>query len=232
MSLHIGARPGEIAETVLISGDPLRAKNIAESMFTDFICYNEVRGMLGFTGYYQGKKVSVQGTGMGIPSTAIYLHELVHAYGVKRIIRVGTCGAIQPDLELGQLILADAAFTDSGTNLIYFNDQIYAPRATERLLHRARLTAQDLKIPAKVGLVYSTDTFYSDDANRWDKWIAKGVLAVEMETSILYTLAQKYNFEALSVLSVSDNIITNKLTTAAEREHASMDMMKLALEIA
>jgi purine-nucleoside phosphorylase len=232
MSLHIGAQPNEIAETVLISGDPLRARYIAEKMLTDVICYNEVRGMLGFTGWYKGKRVSVQGTGMGIPSTAIYVHELIHFYGVKKIIRVGTCGAIQPALKLGQLILAEAAYTDSTTNLMYFNSPDFAPRASGNLLEQARDTALKLSIPAVEGLVFSTDTFYNEDANRWDKWIDKGVLAVEMETSIIYTLALKNNVEALSILSVSDNIITNEMTTAGEREHASLDMMRLALEIA
>lgn len=232
MSLHIGAQPKEIAATVLISGDPLRARFIAESMLTEVHCYNEVRGMLGFTGFYEGKRVSVQGTGMGIPSTAIYLHELIHEYGVKKIIRIGTCGAIQPELELGQLILAEAAYTDSATNLHYFNGMDSAPKATASLLKLAQDAAERLHIPALQGPVFSTDMFYTEEANRWDKWIKQGVLAVEMETSILYTLAARNNIEALSVLSVSDNIITQKLTTAQEREHAGQDLMKLVLEIA
>ncbi|MDX5346846.1 MAG: purine-nucleoside phosphorylase [Hymenobacteraceae bacterium] len=232
MSVHIGAKPNEIAKTVLISGDPLRAKHIAEKMLTDVICYNEVRGMLGFTGLYNGKKVSVQGTGMGIPSTAIYLHELINDYGVEKVIRVGTCGGLQPDLALGQLILAEAAFTDSGTNLLFNKSADFVPEASTAMLHQAQEKAKQLGIAAITGKIFSTDIFYSDEVNRWEKWISKGVLAVEMETSIIYTMAAKYNIEALSILSVSDNVITQKQTTAAEREAASLDIMKLALEIA
>jgi purine-nucleoside phosphorylase len=232
MSLHIAASPGEIAETVLISGDPLRARNIAETMLTDVTCYNQVRGMLGFTGFYKGKRVSVQGTGMGIPSTAIYVHEFIHSYGVKKIIRVGTCGALQPELELGQLILAEAAFTDSATLQLFFPDPAMAAPAPGRLLEQAKAMAQQLQIPATTGPVFTSDMFYSEAADRWDPWIKKGVLAVEMETSILYSLAAQNRLEALTILSVSDNIITEKLTTAQEREHASAEMMKLALELA
>ncbi|MFC5271207.1 purine-nucleoside phosphorylase [Adhaeribacter terreus] len=232
MSLHIGAKPGEIAETVLISGDPIRARNIAENMLSDAICFNEVRGMLGFTGFYKGKCISVMGTGMGIPSTAIYVHEFIHSYGVKKIIRVGTCGAIQPELELGQLILAEAAYTDSATHRLYYQDPDLAVPAHAQLLEQAKETAVRLQIQVRIGPIFTSDIFYSEDANRWDHWIKKGVLAVEMETSILYSLAARNQIEALTLLSVSDNIITEKLTTAQEREHASREMMHLALEIA
>ena len=232
MSLHIGAQPNEIAETVLICGDPIRARNIAETMLSEVICYNQVRGMLGFTGFYNGKRVSVQGTGMGIPSTAIYVHELIHEYNVKKIMRIGTCGAIQPSLELNQLILAEAAYTDSATNLMFNKAQDFAPEASQELLNSAIETARQYHIPAIAGRIFTTDSFYHDDEKRWDKYIAQDVLAVEMETSILYNLAAKYNIQALSILSVSDNIVTQAYTTASEREHASQDMMKLALEIA
>jgi purine-nucleoside phosphorylase len=231
MSLHIGAKPNEIAETVLISGDPLRAKYVAEKMLSDVICYNEVRGMLGYTGIYNGKRVSVQGTGMGIPSTAIYIHELIHDYGVKRIIRIGTCGALQDSLDLGQLILADSAFTDSNTQMMHFDTMDVAAKASSNLLKQARETAVKLSLPVVEGMIFSTDTFYSEDQNRWDGWINRGTLGIEMESSILYTLASKNNVEALSILSVSDNLITEKFSSAKEREEASMDMMKLALEI-
>ena len=231
MSLHIGAKPNEIAETVLISGDPLRAKYIAEKMLSDVFCYNEVRGMLGFTGIYQGKRVSVQGTGMGIPSTAIYLHELIQEYEVKKIIRVGTCGALQASLKIGQLILADSAYTDSSTQMIHFNSMDFAPKADKDLLKQARETALRHKISVMEGTVFSTDSFYNDDVNRYDIWIKRGVLGVEMESSILYTLGAKNKVQALSILTVSDNLITKEFNSAKEREEATTEMMKLALEI-
>lgn len=232
MSLHIGAKPNEIAETVLISGDPLRAKYVAKKMLSDISCYNEIRGMLGYTGMYNGKRVSVQGTGMGIPSTAIYVHELIHDYNVKKIIRIGTCGALQALLKVGQLILADAAYTDSYTNMMHFNTMDFAPKADENLLKQAREKALIHGIPVMEGTVFSTDTFYCEDVNRWDTWIKRGVLAIEMESSILYTLAFKNKVQALSILMVSDNLLTKEVASAKEREQASMEMMKLALEIA
>jgi len=231
MSPHIGAKPNEIAETVLISGDPLRAKYVAEKMLSDVFCYNEVRGMLGYTGMYNGKRVSVQGTGMGIPSTAIYVHELIHNYGVKKIIRIGTCGALQASLKVGQLILADAAYTDSNTQMMHYHLMDFAPKADDNLLKQARETALKYGISAIEGTVFSTDAFYSEDANRWDSWIKRGILGVEMESSILYTLAFKNKVQALSILTISDNLITEEFASAKEREHASMEMMKLSLEI-
>lgn len=231
MSLHIGAKHNEIAETVLISGDPLRAKYIAEKMLTDVFCYNEVRGMLGFTGMYQGRRVSVQGTGMGIPSTAIYLHELIHDYGVKKVIRIGTCGALKASLKVGQLILADAAYTDSNTHMTHFTSMDFAPKAHKDLLKQARETAMLLGISAMETTIFSTDAFYSEDVNRWDTWIERGVQCIEMESSILYTLAAKNKVKALSILTVSDNLITKEFSSAKEREQATTEMMKLALEI-
>ncbi len=232
MSIHIAGTPEEIAPTVLIAGDPLRARYVAHKMLTAVICYSEIRGMLGFTGTYAGRRVSVQGTGIGIPSTAIYVHELIHDYGVKKIIRIGTCGALQPELKLGQLILAESAYTDSNTELVHFKTRGVAPKADEELLHQARQKADLLSIPFIQGQIFSTDTFYSEDKSRWNDWISRGVLAIEMETSILYTLAYESNVKAISILAVSDNIITKKFSPAKEREEISADMMKLALEIA
>lgn len=227
MSIHIGAAPGQIASTVLIAGDPLRAKYVAEKMLSDVICYSQIRGMLGFTGCYAGARVSIQGTGIGIPSTAIYVHELIHDYGVKKIIRIGTCGALRPELELDQLIVAESAYTDSSTK------SIHAPsKANEELLRQAVQKARLLSIPLIQGRIFSTDTFYSEDKNRWDEWIARGVLAIEMETSILYSLASENKVKALSLLAVSDNIVTKKFSSAKEREEITTDLMKLALEIA
>ena len=232
MSIHIRANPGDIAETVLISGDPLRAKFVAEKMLTDVFCYTEIRGMLGFTGIYKDKRVSVQGTGIGIPSTAIYLHELIHAYGVKKIIRIGTCGALQPYLQLDQLILASGAYTDSCTHLLYMDDMNKEVTADESLLQLAREVAGQHRISVIEGTVFSTDIFYHDDTHRYDVWKQRGVLAVEMESSIIYAMAMKYKIKALSILSVSDNIITHTEQTATDRQEASMQQMELALEIA
>lgn len=231
MSLHIQAAADEIAETVLIAGDPLRAKYIAGKILTDVFCYNELRGMLGYTGMYNGKRVSIQGTGMGIPSTAIYVHELIHDYGTKRIIRIGTCGAIQSHLKLGQIILAEAAYTDSNTHLLHHDTLDVTPTADAGLLELAKKIAEQHAIETQQGIVFSTDTFYGD-IHRWDPWIQRGLLGIEMETSILYTLAAKYNVEALSILTVSDNLITKESSSAKEREEISIHMSKLALEIA
>lgn len=232
MSLHIGASAGQIAETVLISGDPIRAKFIAGKILTDVVCYNELRGMLGFTGTYNGKRVSVQGTGMGIPSTAIYVHELIHEHGVKKIIRIGTCGAIQSNIKLGALILAEAAFTDSNTNLIYHQTMDSPSLAGAAILKQAKEVAAKNAINIEQGTIFSTDTFYGLEENRWDKWIQRRLLGVEMETSILYAMANHYKIQALSILTVSDNIITKEFSTSKSREEVSQQMIQLALEIA
>ena len=231
MSLHINATAGEIAETVIISGDPLRMKYIADNMLRNVLCFNQWRGMLGLTGMYNGKLVSLLGTGMGIPSTAIYVHELIHEYGVKRIIRVGTCGAIQPYLRLGDVILCEAAYTDSNTHLLYHDTIDYASIANEALLIQAKKIAAKLSIETKQGIVFSTDTFYGD-ISRWKPWIKRGLLAIDMETSILYSLAGKNDVQALSILMVSDNLITNEAFSSTEREKINLHVPQLALEIA
>ena len=232
MSVHIGAKVGDIAQTVLISGDPLRAKHVSETLLEKPTCYNEVRGMLGYTGTYKGKNVSIQGTGMGIPSTSIYVNELIAEYGVKNIIRVGTCGAIQKDIELGQVILAMGASSDSNINKIHFDGMDYAPAADFEFLLNAYKVAQSLNLSPLVGSIFSTDNFYGHDSNRWNVWAEHGVLGVEMETSILYTIAARSGVKALSILTVSDNIITGKFSSSKDRESKFMDMMKIALEIA
>lgn len=231
MSVHIGAKAGDIADTVLISGDPLRAKHAASTFLEKVTCYNEVRGMLGYTGYYKGKRVSIQGTGMGIPSTSIYVTELISEFKVKNIIRVGTCGAIRGDVELGQVIIAISASTDSSTNRIHFKGMDYAATADFKLLTEAYKVAEQLKMNPIVSNVFSTDTFYSNEKNRWDVWAEAGVVGVEMETSILYTIAARSHVKALSLLTVSDNIVTGKFSSSNDREVKYMDMMKVALEI-
>lgn len=232
MSLHIGASKGDIAETVLIPGDPLRAKFVAENLLEKAICYNEVRGMLGFTGAYKGKRISIQGTGMGIPSTSIYVNELISEYGVKNIMRVGTCGSIKKEIKLGEVILALSASSDSSVNRIQFDGMDFAPTADFSLLQKAWQAAQSLNIKVHVGGVFSTDTFYSNQPGRWDLWAAHGILGAEMETAILYTLAAKFNVKAVTILTVSDNIITGEFATAKEREQSFMDMMRIAMEAA
>ncbi len=232
MSTHIGAKEGAIAETILLPGDPLRAKYVAENFLEGAVCYNEVRGMYGFTGTYHGRKVSVQGTGMGIPSISIYATELISMYGVKRLIRVGSCGGMRPDLKLRDIIMATAASTDSSFNRLKFNGSDYAPAASFTLLKKAWEASEKLSIPVKVGTVLSTDTFYGDDPEFWKVWAAYGVLAAEMETAALYTIAAKFGAEALALLTVSDNIVTGEQTSSEEREKTFMNMMKIALELA
>lgn len=231
-SIHIEAAVGDIAETILLPGDPLRAKHVAENLLEDAVCYNKVRGMYGFTGTYEGKRVSIQGTGMGMGSTAIYVNELIHTYGVKNLIRVGTCGALQQELTLGQVILAMSASGDSGANIAYFNGMHYAATADFDLLRAAYEAAEKMGIPTLQGSIFSTNTFYDDDPERWTIWQKHGILGVEMETQILFTLAKRYKAKALSILTVSDNIITGLAAGAKEREQSYMDMMKIALALA
>lgn len=231
MSIHIGAKDGEIAETILLPGDPLRAKFIAESMLEDVITYNEVRGMYGFTGTYKGKKVSVQGTGMGLPSISIYVDELINSYGVKNLIRVGTCGSLQEDVKIRDVILAMSASTDSSINKIRFNGRDYAPTASFELLKRAYDIAEERDISVKVGNIFTSDTFYHDDPNAWKIWAKFGALAVEMETAALYTLAAKYHVNALTLLTVSDSLITGEETTSQERQETFTKMIEIALDL-
>jgi len=232
LSIHIGAKEGEIANTVLLPGDPLRAKFIAETFLENPTLYNEVRGMYGYTGTYKGKKVSVQGSGMGVPSISIYVNELINSYGVKNLIRVGTCGSLQEDVKIRDVILAMSASTDSSINRIRFNGQDYAPTASFDLLKKAYDQAQKMNINPKVGNVLTADTFYNDDPDSWKLWAKFGVLVVEMETAALYTLAAKYNVNALTLLTVSDSLVTREETSAEERQLTFTKMMEIALEIA
>jgi purine-nucleoside phosphorylase len=230
MSVHIRAKQGEIAENILLPGDPLRAKYIAETFLEDATCYNEVRGMLGYTGTYKGKKVSVQGTGMGIPSISIYVNELIREYGVKNLIRVGSCGAIQKDMHVRDVVLAMTASTDSNMNRLAFSGIDYAPCANFDLLHKAYQIGSQQGINIKAGNVLSADVFYRDNMDLVKKLGDYGVMAVEMETTALYTLAAKYDAKALSILTVSDHIFTGEDTTAEERQTTFNDMAVIALE--
>lgn len=232
MSIHINAPAGAIAETVLLPGDPLRAKYIAEKYLEDATCYNEVRGMLGFTGMYKGRRLSVQGSGMGIPSIAIYVSELISEYGVKNLMRVGTCGAMQAHIRIRDLVLAQSASTDSSFNRHVFGGWDYAPTADFRMLRNAYERAVAHGLEPHVGNILSTDVFYREDATVTDLLTKHGVLAVEMETTALYTLAAKHRVNALTILTVSDHLITGEATTAEERQTSFHSMMEVALETA
>jgi purine-nucleoside phosphorylase len=231
VSLHISAKQGQIAPTLLLPGDPLRAKYIAETMLSDVILFNEIRGMLGYTGLYNTKRVSVMGTGIGIPSLAIYVNELVTEYQVKTLIRVGTCGALQPYLKVGDIVLAMTASTDSGTNRLRFQGQDFSPAASFDLLLRAFQAAKERGIKVTVGGVFSGDAFYNQP-EWWRKWAAHGVLACEMETSGLYTLAARLKADALSILTVSDSLVTGESSTPRQRERDFPQMAEIALQIA
>jgi len=231
LSIHIGAKKGEIASTVLMPGDPMRAKHIAETMLEEVFCFNEVRGMLGFTGRYKDKRISVMGSGMGIPTLSINVNDLATGYEVKTIIRVGTCGALQPYLKVGDVVLAMSSSTNSHINRLRFNGMDYAPTASFELLLKAYEFAIENGIEVYVGGMFASDTFYNDDPDWWKKWAAFGVLVVEMESAGLYTLAAKFKIEALSVLTVSDCLGTGEASTAQQREQGFTQMAEIALEI-
>jgi len=232
MSIHIAAKEGEIAEAVLLPGDPLRAKFVAENFLKDAVQYTGVRNILGFTGTYKGKRVSVQGTGMGIPSISIYANELFRDYGVKRAIRIGTAGSINKDVKIRDLVLAMSACTDSGTNNIRFGGRNYAPTAAFSLLKTAWDVAASKGWQPKTGPIVSTDIFYAENPDEWKLWAKYGCLAMEMECAELYTLAAKYGREALCILTISDSLITGEQTSAEERQTAFTRMMETALETA
>ena len=231
MSTHIGAKQGEIADKILLPGDPLRAKYIAENFLENPVCYNEVRGMLGYTGTYKGEKVSVQGTGMGVPSISIYINELMQEYGVQKLVRVGTCGALQKDVKVRDVILAQGSTSDSQMNRMTFGGIDYAPIADFDLLKKAYDTGVEKGLKLRVGNVFTSDSFYRDNAlDLFNKLADYQVLGVEMETTALYALAAKYNRQALSALTISDHILTGEETTAEERQTTFNDMIVVALD--
>ena len=232
MSIHIAAKNGEIAETILLPGDPLRAKFIAENYLENAKQYTDVRNILGFTGTYKGKPVSVQGTGMGIPSISIYIHELFRDYGVKRAIRIGTAGAIQSNLKVRDIVLAMSASTDSAANTHRFGSRNFAPTASWNLIETAWNKAKAKGIEPAAGNVVSVDLFYTDDPDEWKLWARYGSLALEMETAELYTVAAKFGREALAILTISDHLVTGEQTTSEERQTAFTRMMEVALETA
>ncbi len=232
MSTHIGAKAGEIASTVLMPGDPRRAKYIAETYLDDPICYSDVRNMLGYTGTYRGKRLSIQGSGMGIPSLAIYTTELIKEYGVKTIYRVGSCGGMNPKVKIRDIILGEAGTTDSSIIANTFGSGMYySPIADFKLLDSAYHTAQEMGVQTKVGNIFAADRFYNDELDL-QKLIDYGVLATEMETSGLYLLAAKYHIRALTILTVSDHLLTGEALSAQDRETSFDEMAKLSLETA
>lgn len=229
MSTHINAPEGAIADSVLLPGDPLRAKFIAENFLEDAKCYNEVRGMYGYTGYYKGHRVSVQGTGMGQPSLSIYVQELFQFYNVKKAIRIGTCGSIREGVNVRDVILANGACTDSALQTQRFGSMHYSPVPDFELLETAYIKSKELGLKTVVAPCVSSDRFYDENEN-WKLWKRYGAAGIEMEAAELYTLAAEFNRKALAVLTVSDNILTGEQTTAEERQTTFKNMMILALE--
>lgn len=229
---HISAKKGEIAETILLPGDPLRAKFIADTYLEDVIQFNGVRNMLGYTGYYKGKRISVMGTGMGIPSIGIYSYELIHFYDVKNLIRVGSCGAYAEELELYDIILGMGACSNSNYAHHYELPGTFSAIASWNLLYKAKQIADEKGIEIHVGNILSSDVFYNANPNVYKKWADMGVLAVEMEAYGLYLNAAAAGVNALTILTVSDSLVTKLETTSDERETAFTKMMEIALELA
>lgn len=232
MSIHIEAKAGDIAETVLLPGDPLRAKWMAETFLENVICYNTVRGMYGYTGTYKGKRISVQGTGMGVPSISIYANELIMSYGVKNLIRVGTAGSYQEYIKIRDIVIAMAASTNSSINKNRFNGMDFAPTADFELFLRAVKIAEEKGIKVKAGNILTSDEFYQDNFESYKHWAKFGVLAVEMETAGLYTVAAKHGVKALTILTISDSLVApDNDTTAEERQTTFKEMIEIALDI-
>ncbi|MFR4287020.1 MAG: purine-nucleoside phosphorylase [Enterococcus italicus] len=230
MSVHIEAKKGEIADKILLPGDPLRAKYIAETFLENPVCYNQVRGMLGYTGTYKGERVSVQGTGMGMPSASIYAQELIQSYGVKKLIRVGTCGAISKDVHVRDLVIAQGAVTSSSMVQKNFSSFHFAPIADFQLLKTAYELATASGVTTHVGNILSEDTFYKDDMTETLQLAELGVMGVEMEAAALYYLGAKFHVQTLAICTVSDHIVTGEETTAAERQTTFNDMITIGLE--
>ena len=232
MTTHIGAQKGDIAPTVLMPGDPYRAKWAAETFLTDARCINEVRGMLGFTGTWQGHPVTIQGSGMGMPSLSIYVNELISEYDVQSLIRIGSCGAMQKNIQVRDVILAMTASTLSTPSSGIFKELNFAPCADYGLLSAAHAAATSQNVRTHVGGIYSSDVFYDERPDLNEQMIRHGILGVEMEAAELYNLAARHRRRALAVLTVSDHLITNEALPSQDRERSFGDMVKIALEAA
>lgn len=228
---HIGAREGEIADRVIMAGDPLRAKFMAERFLENPVQYNAVRGMLGFTGTYKGKRVSVQGHGMGMPSIGIYSYELFNFYGVKRIIRTGSAGSINAGVKMGDVVIGMGSCTDSNYASQYGLPGTFAPIADFGLVRAAVEKAEELGVRYKVGNILASDFFYGDDADSWKQWQKMGVLAVEMEAAALYMNAARCGGEALCICTISDSLVTGEACSAEERQTSFTNMMDIAFGI-
>lgn len=229
---HNSASPGDIAKTVLLPGDPLRAKYIAETYMQDVVCFNSVRNMLGFTGTYEGKRISVMGSGMGMPSMGIYSYELYDMYGVDNIIRIGSIGGISDDVKIRDIIIAQGSSTNSNYASQYKLPGTYAPISDFGLLRRAVETAEREGIKVVVGNVLSSDTFYTDSSSDNDLWKKMNILGVEMESAALYMNAARLGKKALAIFTVSDHLYTGESLSAIDRQESFNDMMKIALEMA
>lgn len=227
---HLSAHMGDIADVVLLPGDPLRAEFIAENFLTDVTCHNRVRNMLGFTGTWNGIRVSVQGTGMGVPSISIYATELFRFYGVKTAIRIGSCGALQPNISLGDVVLAMSAHATSSVNRRYFEGIDFAPTANFELLSAAVTAAGNAGIASHVGSILTSDSFYDENEKLFDLTAKHGTLAVEMECSALYTLAARHGARAMCMATVSDHLLRSEVMTSEQRQTGFTAMVAMALE--
>jgi purine-nucleoside phosphorylase len=232
MTVHIGAKPGEIAETVLMPGDPYRAKWAANTFLDDVKLVNEVRGMLGFTGTWNGHPVTIHGSGMGMPSLSIYVNELIKDYGAKTLIRIGSCGGMQPQVKVRDVIIAMSATSISTPSRGIFKEINFAPTADWSLLNAAVKAAEAKDAPTHVGGIYSSDVFYDERPDLTEQMTRHGILGVEMEAAELYTLAARYNTRALAVLTVSDHLQTGEALPSEDRERSFADMVEIALAAA
>lgn len=232
MTIHIGAKPGEIAETVLMPGDPYRAKWAAETFLKDARLVNEVRGMLGFTGTWQGHPVTIQGSGMGMPSLSIYVNELIRDHNAQTLIRIGSCGGMQPAVGIHDVIIAMTASTITSPSSGIFREVNYAPVADWSLLRAAVQAAEAKGCTTHVGGIYSSDVFYAERPDLDEQMVRHGILGVEMEAAELYTLAARHGRRALAVLTVSDHLQTGEALSPQDRERGFGDMVEIALEAA
>jgi purine-nucleoside phosphorylase len=230
MSFHLEAKKGEIADKILLPGDPLRAKYIAENFLENSIKYNNVRGMLGYTGTYKGKKISVQGTGMGVPSISIYITELINDYDVKKLIRIGTSGSIQENIKIMDIIVPMSASSNSNLGNKIFGFDNYAPTPSFELFKNALKASEEMNLKFKSGTILTSDNFYSFDKDFPNPWKDYNVLAIEMESSALFTIANQLHVDALSILTISDSILTGETITSEQKERALNDMIILSLE--